>query len=208
MKLYIIRHGETEWNKEKRLQGQCEVPLNEYGRELARITSKALCDTRFDIVYSSPLSRAYETAQIIAGDRNISIIKDDRLKEISFGVAEGMVKDELGDKINDFFFAPERYVPAEGGETYEEMCQRAADFIEDIIYPLRNTDKSVLIVAHGAMNKGLMLCLKNLEIKDIWKGEFQRNCCVNEYELTRNSFKIIEEAKIYYQGNTTNYLEK
>ncbi len=208
MRLYIIRHGETEWNKEKRLQGQCEVPLNEYGRELARITGQALSDTRFDIIYSSPLSRAYETAQIIAGEREIEIIKDDRLKEISFGVAEGVPKDEQGENFKDFFFAPEKYVPSEGGETYEELVKRARDFIENIIYPQRNTDNSVLIVAHGAMNKALMLVLKNLQIKDIWKGEFQHNCCVNEYLLSEEGFEIIEEAKIYYEGETTNYLEK
>lgn len=208
MKLYIIRHGETEWNKEKKLQGRSEVPLNEYGRELARITSEALKNTRFDIVYSSPLSRAYETACIIAGNRDVNIIKDDRLMEISFGIDEGRIKDELGDRIDNFFFAPEKYVPAKGGETYEEMCARAADFIENVIYPLKSSDKSVLVVAHGAMNKALMLKLKNLEIKDIWKGEFQRNCCVNEYEITRNGFQIVEEARIYYEGETTNYLEK
>ncbi len=208
MKLYIIRHGETEWNKEKKLQGQSEVPLNEYGRELARITGKALLDTRFDVIYSSPLMRAYETAGIIAGDRKLEIIKDDRLKEISFGVAEGVPKDKQGANFNDFFFAPEKYVPSEGGETYEELVARARDFIEDVIYPQRSSDKSVLIVAHGAMNKALMLVLKGLEIKDIWKGEFQHNCCVNEYLLTETGFEIIEEARIYYEGKTANYLEK
>lgn len=207
MILYIIRHGETQWNKEKRLQGRSNVLLNEYGRELARITGEALKEIHFDVVYSSPLDRAYETAQIITGGRR-DIIKDERLIEISFGVHEGMPVSELGDSVNDFFFAPEEYIPAEGGENYREVCERAKDFLENVIYPIRNTQKKVLIVAHGAMNKALMLNLKNLEIKDIWKGEFQRNCCVNQYELTENDFKIIEEAKIYYKGEVANYLEK
>lgn len=207
MKLYIIRHGETQWNKEKRLQGRSNVQLNEYGRELARITGEALKEIHFNEVYSSPLDRAYETAQIITGGR-CDIIKDELLTEISFGVHEGIPTSELGESINNFFFAPEKYVPAEGGETYEEACARAKEFLENVIYPMRGTDKNVLIVAHGAMNKALMLNLKNLEIKDIWKGEFQRNCCVNQYELTENDFKIIEEARIYYEGETTNFLEK
>lgn len=207
MKLYIIRHGETQWNKEKRLQGRSNIQLNDYGRELAGITADALKNLNFDLIYSSPLDRAYETAQIIRGSRKVDIIKDERLIEISFGEYEGIPSNELGDKIDNFFFAPEKYVPGKGGERYEELCARTKDFLENIIYPLKDTQKSVLIVAHGALNKSLMLNLKGLEIKDIWKGEFQRNCCVNEYEITNNKIKVIEEAKIYYEGETSNFLE-
>lgn len=208
MRLYIIRHGETEWNKEKRLQGQSDVALNEYGRELAVITGEALSDVRFDAVFSSPLSRAFETARIIVGKRDVRIIKDDNLKEISFGEDEGVPSDKLGEHFTNFFFAPESFVPSKGGETYEELCERARCFLQERIEPLRKTDKTVLIVAHGAMNKALMLNLKHLEIKDFWKGEFQKNCCVNVYELTEDTFTVIEEARIYYEGETTNYLER
>ena len=62
MELYIIRHGETKWNSEKRLQGRSDIELNEYGIELARITSEALKDVKFDRIYSSPLKRYYEAA--------------------------------------------------------------------------------------------------------------------------------------------------
>ena len=61
MKLYIVRHGETEWNKARRIQGQVDIPLNEFGRRLARKTAKGLSDITFDLCYSSPLSRARET---------------------------------------------------------------------------------------------------------------------------------------------------
>lgn len=90
MKLYIIRHGETDWNKEKRLQGQSDTQLNEYGIELARITGEALKDVHFDYIFSSPLKRAYKTAELIRMDRPVKIITDDRLKEICFGVNEGV----------------------------------------------------------------------------------------------------------------------
>ena len=65
MKIYLIRHGETEWNKECRLQGQTDIELNEYGRELAAITSEALKDIPFEIIFHSPLNRAEETARIL-----------------------------------------------------------------------------------------------------------------------------------------------
>ena len=71
MELYIIRHGETKWNSEKRLQGRSDIELNEYGIELARITSEALKDVKFDRIYSSPLKRAYETAEILRGSRKL-----------------------------------------------------------------------------------------------------------------------------------------
>ena len=62
MERYIVRHGETLWNKGKRLQGRTDIELNDYGRELARKTGEALMDTEIDVIYSSPLKRAYETA--------------------------------------------------------------------------------------------------------------------------------------------------
>lgn len=207
MRLYIIRHGETEWNRQKRLQGQSDVALNEYGRQLARVTAGALSDVEFDLVYSSPLGRAHETAQILVGKRDVEIIKDDNLMEISFGVDEGVPSEKLGEHFTNFFFAPEKYVPSEGGETYEELCKRAETFLKERIYPLRSTQKTVLIVAHGAMNKALMLNLKHIGIKDFWKGEFQKNCCVNVYELTGDTLTVIEEARIYYEGEAVDYLK-
>lgn len=208
MKLYIIRHGETDWNKTFRLQGQSDIPLNEYGRELARITSDALKDITFDVIYSSPLSRALETAQIMRRDRLVDIVTDDRLVEISFGVDEGRNKDELGEHFSNFFFAPDQFIPSEGGETYEAVCARAADFFRERIEPLRESKKTVLIVAHGTMNKALMLHMKNIAIRDIWKGEFQKNCCVNCYELTKDTVTVIEEARVYYDSEATDFLEK
>lgn len=206
MKLYIIRHGETDYNKKRLLQGQSDIPLNEYGRELAQITAKALSKMSFDKIYSSPLIRAFETAKILTG-RN-DIITDKRLMEISFGIGEGVESSTLGETFSNFFFAPEKYIPPENGESYEELVERAKDFLEKEIYPLRNSNQNVLIVAHGAVNKALMLILKDLEIKDIWKGEFQKNCCVNAYDLSENHFEILYEARIFYEGETTDYLKR
>ena len=89
MKLYLIRHGETDYNKMKRNQGQIDIPLNEYGRELARKTREGLAEVPFDLCLCSPLSRARETAEIILEGRDIPIITDERLIEISFGRYEG-----------------------------------------------------------------------------------------------------------------------
>ncbi len=200
MKLYIIRHGETDWNKERRLQGQSDTMLNEYGIELAKITSEALKDVHFDYIFSSPLKRAYKTAEIIRGERNIPIVTDDRLKEIGFGVNEGVSSELITKDFHYFFDAPEKYVPAKGGETYEQLCARSRDFIDKVLVPLsiKEPDAAVLVTAHGALNKSMMIYLNHLEIKNMWDGVFQKNCCVNIFDINGTDFKMLQEAKIYY----------
>lgn len=207
MKLYIIRHGETDWNKQKKLQGQCDIPLNDFGRELAQITADALIGEHWDIIYSSPLCRALETAQILRGNRDIEIVTDERLKEISFGEDEGVESGALRKDFSNFFFAPHLYVPSKGGESILMLYNRAKSFLDDLLRQYRDTRQSVLIVAHGAFNKALMLNLHQDEIKNLWSGEFQHNCCVNQYDITADGITTIYEAKIFYEAQTTNYLK-
>lgn len=199
MELYIIRHGETDWNNDKRLQGRTDTELNEYGIELARITGEALKDVSFDRIFSSPLKRAYHTAELIRGDRNISIETDDRLIEIAFGEYEGTPVSELPERFSDFFDAPDKFVPAKGGETYEELVARAGSFIEEVLVPESEKLERMLIVAHGALNRALMINLNHQPIKEMWSGIFQRNCCVNIYEINGHDFKLIQNGKIYYE---------
>lgn len=89
MDIYLIRHGETDWNKEKKLQGVTDIPLNAYGIELAEKTAEGLKDVPFDRIYTSPLIRAKKTAEIIRGNRPIDLVVKEELKEISFGDYEG-----------------------------------------------------------------------------------------------------------------------
>lgn len=93
MKIYLFRHGETEWNRTRRLQGQSDIALNAFGRELAVKTAEALREIAFDRAFCSPLLRAAETAQIILGDRPVSLVSDERLKEMFFGEHEGAAFD-------------------------------------------------------------------------------------------------------------------
>ena len=83
MKIYMIRHGETDWNKMKRLQGVTDIPLNACGIELAEKTAEGLKNVPFDRIYTSPLIRAKKTAEIIRGDRPVELVVTDGLKEIS-----------------------------------------------------------------------------------------------------------------------------
>ena len=85
-----MRHGETDWNKKKLVQGRKDIPLNEYGRHLARETSYGMRQYQIDLAYTSPLQRAKETAEILLEGRNIPLYEDQRIQEISFGSYEGM----------------------------------------------------------------------------------------------------------------------
>ena len=202
MEIYIVRHGETLWNKERRCQGTIDINLNEYGKELAIITGEALKDTHFDKIYSSPLSRAYETACLIRGDRDIPIIKDERLREICFGDMEGMCMDEMlkdpDSHFQHFFDKPELYVPDEKGESLEELCVRTKEFMENEVLPDAEKNTRIMIVGHGAMNKSIMCFVKNHGIDMFWSGGLQKNCNVMIVSYENNKFTVLDEEKVYY----------
>ncbi len=211
MEIYIVRHGQTVWNACKRLQGRTDIELNEKGRELAGETGRNLEDTHFDIIYSSPLIRAYETACLIRGHRNIPIIRDDRLMELCFGIYEGRDFSKLLEDENDpfhyFFESPEKYVAPEEGETFKHLCERAKNFMQEVIEPLATADsiggkpapERVMIVAHGAMNKAIMCYVKQHGIDQFWSGGLQKNCNVIVVNLDKKDYTVIDETRLFYK---------
>ena len=203
MKIYIIRHGETEWNNLRKLQGRSDTELNEVGIRLAEITAEALKDISFNIAYTSPLKRAYKTAEIIVGDRDIPLIPDERIQEVSFGAYEGLgcSKDnyEIPDPEFEYFFqAPEKYVAKNGAESIEDLCKRTTEFLREITSNPELEDKTVLIATHGAALKGLLSSVGNKEKKDFWGMGVHRNCAVTELESHQGEITLIEENRIYY----------
>ena len=201
MELYIIRHGETVWNKEKRLQGSSDIEINENGRNIAIKTGEGMKDIHFDVIYSSPLRRAYETAKLISKGRKIDILTDERLKEISFGNYEGKTYEELensGIKFSLFFDKPEEFMPAEDAENFDSLIRRAKSFLDELVKIYGNTDKRIMIVAHVAINKAIMLNIKNIELKDFWSGGLQNNCNAMIVSYRNGRFDILSEGKLFY----------
>lgn len=203
MEIYIVRHGQTIWNASNLLQGSADIELNERGRALAGETGRNLENVSFDKIYSSPLIRAYETACLIRGHRNIPIIRDERLKELSFGVNEGKnFKELLADKSDPFhyfFDRPDLYRAPENGETLEHICERGAEFMKDVIEPQKNELERIMIVAHGAMNKAIMCHVKQHGIEEYWSGGLQKNCNVIIVNLDENGYRVIDKTKIFYE---------
>lgn len=202
MKIYFVRHGETVWNKEKKIQGQSDIPLNEYGRELGTITAEALKDIPFNIVYSSPLVRAKETAEILVKNRNLEIREDPRLVEMSFGEGEGESLPEIHAhpemKLHNFIHNPGEYIPPVGGETFEELYDRCKKFIKEVIIPAENKYDTMLIVGHGALIRGFIHNINNRPSKDFWIVT-HKNCSVTIVDCIDGKLTLLEEAKIYYQ---------
>ena len=137
MMLYIVRHGETDWNRRRKVQGHTDIPLNDHGRHLAEETAEGMKEIPIDMGYTSPLRRARETAEIILGERKVPLLDDDRIKEIGFGVYEGMCSggedpEPESAAFNLFFTDTASYVPPEGAESVEELYERTGSFLEEL----------------------------------------------------------------------------
>lgn len=208
MNVYLLRHGETAANKEGRIQGRIDIPLNDYGIELAEITRDGIQKEgiRFDKIYSSPLIRAVQTATIVRGDREPhQIILDDRIMEMAFGKGESLFIKDIKEKpehanFKNCFSAPSKYIAKDGAESYEEILARAKDFLENEIKPLEDTCENVLVVCHGAMIRALLLSVNGWDIDRYWEIH-QPNCCMNLLTLQEGQFEIAYKEKIYYEGN-------
>ena len=176
--LYIMRHGKTDWNEQHKLQGQTDVPLNDVGRAMAEEAAEMYRDVHLDICYCSPLIRARETAEILLKGRDIPIVFDDRLKEMCFGIYEG-VEHALripGSPLRPLFKDPANYtVIPEGAESIDELNKRTGEFLKDKVYPLLEEGKDILIVGHGAMNSSIITQVRNKPRSDFW-SEGIENC--------------------------------
>lgn len=202
MTVYLIRHGETDLNKQKMLQGRSNIELNEYGRELARKTGEALKDVSFDYVYSSPLIRAYETAKLLLGDKEIPVVTDERIQEISFGVYEGLSYHPEHHTIPDkdfirFFDAPESYKVPENGESFEEVIKRTGEFWQELIRNPMHEKKTILVSTHGCALKAILANINQTPIENFWGEGVHKNCAVSIVRISGNKIDT-EEGKIFY----------
>jgi broad specificity phosphatase PhoE len=178
-RVYIVRHGETEWNAQGRIQGHTDIYLSEKGREQARAVARRLAEVPFDVAYSSDLSRTRETAQIILGERNIPLHSTPQLREYNKGVFEGLTVHEYSLRypelyqaslVNDPDFAPV------GGETIRQTTARMAQFVVQLRE--RHLDDTILIVGHGGSLRSLIVALLAFPLEANWKF-VMRNCALS-----------------------------
>lgn len=203
MKLYVVRHGVTVWNKLHRLQGSADIPLADGGIRLAEKVGEALKDIPFDICFTSPLMRARRTAELILEKQTakIPVIEDKRIQEISFGIWEGETcMDDDGNYLNPalekFFQDPWHYERPQDGENIADILSRTGEFWKEKTADPSLQEKTILIASHGCAVRAL---LQNVyqEPENFWHGCVPPNCSVNIVEVKNGKAVFLEEDKVY-----------
>jgi broad specificity phosphatase PhoE len=147
--IHLVRHGETDWNVEGRLQGWTDIPLNATGREQARAAASTFSGRAIGAVISSDLSRARETAAAIAAAVGLEVVTDPALRERNYGVAEGRVSSELnvelGGRLDEHWADPD--FAFDGGETRRDAYSRLGTFLADVL--ASSPEQEIVVVSHG-----------------------------------------------------------
>ncbi len=202
MKLYIIRHGETSWNKLKKMQGQKDIMLNQEGIRLAEITGQKMKDIPIDLVISSPLLRAKQTAELVMAGRELPMITDKRIAEMSFGVWEGeCVLDSKvlpAEFIDKFYNDPANCMKPPRGEDFHDVLKRTADFYQSLVNNKAYENSSILISTHGAASRCLLANFYD-DKEDIWRGSIPKNCSVCIVEVKDGVGTVVDKDKIFYE---------
>ena len=146
--IVLVRHGETDWNRDNRFQGHADPPLNETGRAQAHVLASELRSMSFGAAYTSPLRRAAETAAILAGELDLEPRPDESLKEVDVGSWSGLTRTEVEDRFPLGFARWLEYGHGwDDGETYAELGERVVTGLSNI--GARHSDTAVLAVTHG-----------------------------------------------------------
>ena len=178
--ILIIRHGETDWNSSGRLQGCEDIELNDAGREQAHKLALYLKREPWDVIVSSPLKRAYETACIIASYVSLQDIQViDQLKERNYGLASGLLPEERRNRF------PDGTIP--GQEEFEHLRNRAMDTLTRIASD--HAGKRIIVVSHGALTNSILYTLSEGEF-----GSFKtrlKNGCMNKILHQHNVWSVV-----------------
>lgn len=167
LKLYLIRHGETDWNADGRIQGHSDIDLNARGQEQARrLAARMAEEGEFAAIYSSPLQRAYRTAESLRRALNLSIISDVRLLERSLGQLEGLTMSEIQLRFPEVHRAwhdggTRPHIPGE--ETREDFVRRVQTFIADV--RAKHPEGRIAVVTHGGTINMLLMASLNLDVE-------------------------------------------
>ena len=196
-RIHLIRHGETNWNKEKRAQGQQESVLTGDGIKQAQTLRSRLLDIPIDEVYCSSSVRTRQTAEILFGDScgngvTIPVIYCDQLREIHMGAWEGKLYSELREQdpeqFHAFWHQPEQF-SLPGAETYAEVQIRALQRVDAILSESRATN--IAIVSHGVLIKTLLCDAEQRPLAQLWQAPAMHNCARSEINIHADGSKRI-----------------
>ena len=182
MQLHLIRHGQTDWNTQRRIQGQLETELDATGRDQAKARGKTFVDMPLHAVYSSSSVRTRQTTELILGSRTDSVVFRDELKEINLGVWQGRfwsdVESTDPDMVQALNFAEPSF-NVEGAESYHDLQRRGVKAIERILDEHQNapSNSNILVVSHGALLKTIIAHYTNVPLSELPSYPSLPNCC-------------------------------
>ncbi|ALF11160.1 histidine phosphatase family protein [Parageobacillus thermoglucosidasius] len=195
--LYLTRHGETEWNVKKRMQGWQDSPLTEKGRQDAVRLGKRLETVDLAAIYTSTSGRALETAQLIRGERLIPVYAEEQLREIHLGDWEGKTHEEIKEMdpiaFDHFWNHPHLYTPRRG-ERFIDVQNRAFAAIEQIIE--RHSEGNILIVTHGVVLKTVLARFKNTPLTELWAPPYMYGASVTIVKTDGGKFELLLEGDV------------
>lgn len=202
MRLYALRHGETSWNVQRRFQGQSDIPLNDKGILLAELTGEGLADVPFDLAFTSPLSRARQTAELVLAGRDVPLAVEPRLIEMAFGIYEGMTVNAglagtVNENLMDFIRCPERYQAPQGGESFAELARRMEGYLAELCSRTEWADKTILLASHGGAITALLNAIAPPE-GFFWRGGVPYNCSYSIIDIDDGVPHLVAENQICY----------
>ncbi|MDO4620995.1 MAG: histidine phosphatase family protein [Lachnospiraceae bacterium] len=189
MKIWLTRHGQTNLNKKRLMQGLTDEPLNDTGRQQAREVHEKIGDVHFDAVYASPLSRAQETASIVGNVPVDRIIIDERIIEVDFGPYEAQNYYLLGPGMKLYWMAPELFPAPKGVETLQHQIDRSHAFLKELE---TKSYENVLIVCHGGIIRSMKGYLEDRKNGIVWRPRPQ-NCEVVVYETENGKHQLLKK---------------
>ncbi|MBR2728919.1 MAG: histidine phosphatase family protein [Lachnospiraceae bacterium] len=191
MKIWIARHGQTDLNQKRRMQGLTDCPLNEKGIRQAHQSRKNIGGVRFDAVYASPLQRARLTGSIIGGVDLTEVIVDDRLVEVDFGRYEQRKYYLMGPAMAAYWAFPRRFPAPPTVENLDSMRDRAASFLRDLE---RKDYDNVLVACHGGIMRALCGRLEEAPDGLYWKRA--ANCEIRVYEYKNGKHRFLKSYSL------------
>ncbi len=188
---YFVRHGETEWNAEGRFCGRTDVPLSEAGRGQARLLAVRVKPLCVNVLYSSPLLRALETARIIGEVIGTDPVIDPRLTELNYGAWEGLTLEEIkraGPAIYKAWDRDPGSLAPPQGESGEQLIERVMPFLADVaqIHPGGN----VMVVCHKTVCRLLACHIMGVPLREYRQAVPMENAALNVFEMTDGVWRV------------------
>lgn len=183
MKVYVVRHGQTDWNFERKIQGKTDIELNNTGKEQAEQIGEKIKDYNIDLIISSPLKRAKATANIINKKIKCDIITDKALEERGLGIFEGKTVESVKDKVFDSQILDNYYSNEQYGEVepVQQLCNRVWNLLDKLKEEYK--DKNILLVTHGGTSRAINAYFEGVNDNGIIEKVKIDNCGIKEYEL-------------------------